>query len=234
MRKLTIAIIMLFSSLSLASAEMGVKIGVSLDAGTFETTASENENGEVSASKSAKSLVGYGSFFIEKTLGFLPGPFGRLSVGYSNVPHDLKSGSASTHKNDITGLSGGDSNDDFKTGDTNAVDQKIQVDFSNFNTLYATLNITDWLYVKAGSMEVDVTTNEDLGTGSTYGNTSLDGNLIGAGIHIEKDNGLFFRFEVNDQSFDGVKLTSTNNSANSVTVTDLDGTTAKVAIGKSF
>ena len=63
---------------------------------------------------------------------------------------------------------------------------------------------------------------------------SLDGSLIGAGIHIEKDNGLFFRFEVNDQSFDGVKLTSTNNSANSVTVTDLDGTTAKVAIGKSF
>ena len=33
---------------------------------------------------------------------------------------------------------------------------------------------------------------------------------------------------------DGVKLTSTNNAANSVTITDLDGTTAKVSIGKAF
>ena len=232
MKKLMIAIIVLMSSISLASAELGVKIGMSADLGTFSTSASENEAGEVSVKKDAKSLVGYGSFFIEKTLGFLPGPFGRLSVGYSYVPHDLKSGTASTHKNDRTAITG--SNDDFETGDDNPVDQKIQVDFSNFNTLYATLNITDWLYVKAGTMEIDLTTNEDLGTGSAYGNTSLDGSIIGAGVHIEKDNGLFFRFEVNEQSFDGVKLTSTTNSANSVTVTDLDGTTAKVSIGKAF
>ena len=223
MRKLTIAIIMLFSTISLASAEMGVNIGISADVGTFSTSGSENENGEVSKKKDAESLVGYGSVFIEKTLGFLPGPFGRLSVGYSHVPHDLKSGTADREDSDM------------KTGTAGApVNQKIQADFSNFNTLYATLRITDWLYVKAGSIDVDVTTNEKLGTGSAYGNTSLDGSTIGAGIHIAKDNGLFFRFEVNDQSFDGVKLTSTTNSANSVTITDLDGTTAKMAIGKSF
>ena len=223
MRKLTIAIIMLFSTISLASAEMGVNIGISADVGTFSTSGSENENGEVSKKKDAESLVGYGSIFIEKTLNFLPGPFGRLSVGYSHVPHDLKSGTADREDSDKT-----------TTATGLRVDQKIQADFSNFNTVYATLRITDWLYVKAGSIDVDVTTNEKLGTGSSYGNTSLDGSTIGAGIHIAKDNGLFFRFEVNDQSFDGVKLTSTTNSANSVTITDLDGTTAKIAIGKSF
>ena len=223
MRKLTIAIIMLFSTISLASAEMGVNIGISADVGTFSTSGSENENGEVSKKKDAESLVGYGSVFIEKTLGFLPGPFGRLSVGYSHVPHDLKSGTADREDSDM------------KTGTAGApVNQKIQADFSNFNTLYATLRITDWLYVKAGSIDVDVTTNEKLGTGSAYGNTSLDGSTIGAGIHIANDNGLFFRFEVNDQNFDGVTLTSTTNSDNKVTITDLDGTTAKVAIGKSF
>ena len=223
MRKLTIAIIMLFSTISLASAEMGVNIGISADVGTFSTSGSENENGEVSKKKDAESLVGYGSVFIEKTLGFLPGPFGRLSVGYSHVPHDLKSGTADREDSDM------------KTGTAGApVNQKIQADFSNFNTLYATLRITDWLYVKAGSIDVDVTTNEKLGTGSAYGNTSLDGSTIGAGIHIASDNGLFFRFEVNDQNFDGVTLTSTTNSDNKVTITDLDGTTAKVAIGKSF
>ena len=223
MRKLTIAIIMLFSTISLASAEMGVNIGISADVGTFSTSGSENENGEVSKKKDAESLVGYGSIFIEKTLNFLPGPFGRLSVGYSHVPHDLKSGTADREDKDMK--------DDNSTP---IVKQKIQADFSNFNTLYATLRITDWLYIKAGSIDVDVTTNESLETGSSYGNTSLDGSTIGAGIHIAKDNGLFFRFEVNDQSFDGVKLTSTTNSANSVTITDLDGTTAKMAIGKSF
>lgn len=223
MRKLTIAIIMLFSTISLASAEMGVNIGISADVGTFSTSGSENENGEVSKKKDAESLVGYGSIFIEKTLNFLPGPFGRLSVGYSHVPHDLKSGTADREDKDMK--------DDNSTP---IVKQKIQADFSNFNTVYATLRITDWLYVKAGSIDVDVTTNEKLGTGSSYGNTSLDGSTIGAGIHIAKDNGLFFRFEVNDQSFDGVTLTSTSNSANKVTITDLDGTTAKIAIGKSF
>ena len=223
MRKLTIAIIMLFSTISLASAEMGVNIGISADVGTFSTSGSENENGEVSKKKDAESLVGYGSIFIEKTLNFLPGPFGRLSVGYSHVPHDLKSGTADREDSDM------------KDSNTSAnVKQKIQADFSNFNTVYATLRITDWLYVKAGSIDVDVTTNEKLGTGSSYGNTSLDGSTIGAGIHIAKDNGLFFRFEVNDQSFDGVTLTSTTNSDNKVTITDLDGTTAKIAIGKSF
>ena len=223
MRKLTIAIIMLFSTISLASAEMGVNIGISADVGTFSTSGSENENGEVSKKKDAESLVGYGSIFIEKTLNFLPGPFGRLSVGYSHVPHDLKSGTADREDSDM------------KDSNTSAnVKQKIQADFSNFNTVYATLRITDWLYVKAGSIDVDVTTNESLETGSSYGDTSLDGSTIGAGIHIAKDNGLFFRFEVNDQSFDGVTLTSTTNSDNKVTITDLDGTTAKMAIGKSF
>ena len=223
MRKLTIAIIMLMSSISLASAELGVKIGVSADLGTFSTQGSENEGGEVSKKKDAESLVGFGSFFFEKDLAFLPGPFGRLSVGYSYVPHDIKSGTADRKDSDKTTL-----------GTGAPVDQKVQVDFSNFNTLYATLNITDWLYVKMGTMEIDLTTNEKLGTGSAYGNTSLDGSTIGAGVHVEKDNGLFFRFEVNEQSFDGVTLTSTTNSANKVTVTDLDGTTAKLSIGKAF
>ena len=223
MRKLTIAIIMLMSSISLASAELGVKIGVSADLGTFSTQGSENEGGEVSKKKDAESLVGFGSFFFEKDLAFLPGPFGRLSVGYSYVPHDIKSGTADRKDSDKTTL-----------GTGAPVDQKVQVDFSNFNTLYATLNITDWLYVKMGTMEIDLTTNEKLGTGSAYGNTSLDGNTFGAGVHVEKDNGLFFRFEVNEQSFDGVTLTSTTNSANKVTVTDLDGTTAKMSNGKAF
>ena len=228
MRKLTIAIIMLMSSISLASAELGVKIGVSADLGTFSTQGSENEGGEVSKKKDAESLVGFGSFFFEKDLAFLPGPLGRLSVGYSYVPHDIKSGTADRKDTDLSPDRAGNGTQDV------AIDQIVQVDFSNFNTLYATLNITDWLYVKMGTMEIDLTTNEKLGTGSAYGNTSLDGSTIGAGVHVEKDNGLFFRFEVNEQSFDGVTLTSTTNSANKVTVTDLDGTTAKISIGKAF
>ena len=41
----------------------------------------------------------------------------------------------------------------------------------------------DNFYIKAGMMEVDVITNESLGTGSTYGNTSLDGTMLGFGYN---------------------------------------------------
>ena len=114
------------------------------------------------------------------------------------------------------------------------VNQKVSAEFSNIDTVYATFNLTDWLYVRAGSMSMDVKTTESLGTGSTYGDTNLDGTVIGFGVEKSSDNGMFWRAEYSDTDIDGVKLISTKNATTSVTLDGIDGTAYKLSIGKAF
>ena len=74
MKKLLISAILLLGSFSMASAELGVKIGVSGNMGEFTATGSENENGTISKSageEDASMLGAMGSVFGEINLGFL-------------------------------------------------------------------------------------------------------------------------------------------------------------------
>ena len=77
-------------------------------------------------------------------------------------------------------------------------------------------------------------TNENLGTGSAYGNTSLDGSMYGVGYDRTTDGGMFFRVEGNVMEFDGVSMTSTTNTDNVIKMSELNGISGKISIGKSF
>ena len=101
-------------------------------------------------------------------------------------------------------------------------------------TVYGTIALNDNIYVKAGYMEVDVNTNEVLATGGSYGNTSLDGYVLGLGYDRDLDNGAFVRVEANYMEFDGATLTNTADSAKSVTADGITGYGAKLSIGKAF
>jgi hypothetical protein len=52
---------------------------------------SETEDSEKTRADEVEAIW-YGSFFLEKTLDFLPGPLARLSLGYDYVPHDIGTG----------------------------------------------------------------------------------------------------------------------------------------------
>ena len=235
MKKILISILLLLGTFSIASAEVGVKIGVSANIGLYEYSGKEAETNtagsatETNVAKTEEALAGMGSIFIEKTLGFLPGPFGRLSIGYDHVPHELKSGSESRTDQDlqakITGFGG-----ERRATITNSV----AVTLDNINTVYVLANITDWLYIKAGAQEMDIQTTESLDTGSAYANLSVDGTVLGLGVHFQTAGGMFTRFEVNETSLDGATLTSTTNTDNKVTLDGIDGTSARVSIGKAF
>ena len=235
MKKLTIAILMLFSSFSIASAELGLKVGVSAQLGEWTATASESEGAaaEISADEKETMLVPIGEWFIEKNLSFLPGPLGRLSLGYSHIAHALKTATADTTLTDSKG-------DDQSNvvADTDGVDaiggtQKVQADFEDLNTIYVLFNVTDWLYVKGGSTSMDVITNENLYTGGIYPNASVDGTVYEIGTEFTTDGGMFMRFSVNEMDFDTLKISSSNND-NSVTVKNIGGTSYKISVGKSF
>tara|TARA_B100000767_G_C19702705_1_gene509141 strand:+ start:479 stop:1150 length:672 start_codon:yes stop_codon:yes gene_type:complete len=223
MKKLLLAILITFGSFSIVSADLGLNLGVSASLGEYEAIGSEVEDTETSAKHKEKMLGGMASIFIEKELTFLPGPLKRLTIGYDKVMHDIATGTKDTTRID-----------EKADGQKVSINQKVSADISNINTLYLTLRITDWLYLKGGEMNMDVATTESLGTGSSYNDTTLDGTVYGFGLSHKSDNGMFFRAEYTDTSIDGVKLASTTNSANSVTLDSIEGTQGRISIGRSF
>ena len=224
MRKITIVCLFLLGMISTASAELGVRVGIGAEIGEYdlsgsETTATETQKSETN---DGNVYVPLGSVFIEKQLTFMPSFLERLSVGYSFVPHDVKSATVGGEHNNRTG------------SQDVTVNNKAKVELENINTLYATLDIFSWLYIKAGQMDMDVKTKERLGTGSEYPDFSTEGSILGLGIHKTMDNGVFLRFELEETEIDGANITSTVDANNSVKLDDFDGTVYRISIGKSF
>ena len=233
MKKITITILLLLGSFSMASAELGINVGVSGQISVFQATGSETTTDALARvpgnsadnveTDSQTAVAGYNSYFIEKTLAFLPGPFGRLAIGYDYVSESLTSDTVENNRSDkTTGM-----------GQT-AVDNTIKVAFEDFTTVYATLRISENTYAKFGNVSVDVITKESLGTGSAYGNTDLSGTMYGLGYNKTFDNSIFVRAEATYMDLGGATLTSTTNSENSVKIKDLTGASGRLSIGKSF
>ena len=230
MKKIILAILMTFGIFTMVSADIGVKLGVSAQIGSMETSAKESNSDGVTAtqtSQTEEALFGTAGFFIEKDLAFLPGPFARLSIGFDNIAHDLDLGTASNARVASLGAAGATVNNTV-----HSVNAKI----SGFETLYATVNITDWLYVKAGSVTVDVDTKFTGSTTSSYPTShSLDGTVMGFGVEKSSDNGMFFRLEYNDYSIDGKSVANTGTDSKFTAVlNDVDGSTGRISIGKAF
>jgi len=214
MRKYLIIIFSMFFAFSNANA-IGMNVGISGQLGVFEATATETEDTNDRATDSGMAVFGYGSIFVEKTLGQY------LTVGIDYVPATLESETTEKLTTDRT----------TSATDT-AVTQNVQVDFEDLTTFYVNLNLNENFYLKAGIAKVDVITNESLGTGSTYGNADLDGTVFGAGYNKNFDNGLFLRAEGTYQEFDGVTINGSGDT--SVTADEINGASAKISIGKSF
>ncbi len=213
----TIAGLFLFST---AHADMGMNIGVSGSMGLFAASGSESQTdadgleGTTLQEDREVGAGGFGSMFIE-------GTFGKFALGIDYVPDVFSTDTAETAKNDME--------PDAQT--RTMVENRVQVDFEELTTVYASYSLTDNFYVKAGVTNMEVITNENLTTGSSYGNTSLEGHTVGMGYHMEMDSGIFLRAETKYMSFDGVTLTSNDNT---IRLKNLDGVTGAISVGKSF
>ena len=206
----------------MVSAEIGVNLGVSGNLAVFHATGVDNDTNTAGtatekSSEDATGVAGFGSIFIEKTLG------DRLTIGLDYVPSALDSETSETVRMDKTTT-------DTQTAKTNTV----KVAFEDLTTLYVALNITESFYVKAGMAQVDVITKENLATGSEYGDTTLDASVFGLGFNNSFDNGMFVRVEGTYMDFDNAKLVSSTNADNTVELNNLEGASGKISIGKSF
>ena len=151
----------------------------------------------------------------------------ELAIGVDYVPMSLETETAENARDvDITpaGAIGSE------------VTNTVQVDGEDMTTIYAILSPADaaGAYFKIGYMQVDIITNENLGTGGAYGDTTLDGMTIALGYNMDLDDGMFVRAEVAHIEIDGTTLTNTNDSTKSVTADGITGMGAAVSVGKSF
>ncbi|MDC3180058.1 hypothetical protein OA862_01630 [Candidatus Pelagibacter sp.] len=225
---LTIAAFMLFT-ITCAQADR-VRMGVTLQAGYFEADgATEIFSGAHSSGASpgtvnkstatdgddAEGEFGYGSIFAEVMAS------DNIGIGVNYVPMALES--ETTENTQTTTIAA-------KSTSIN----KVQIDFEDLTTIYALFYPVENLFVKAGYMEVEVKTNENLATGGAYGNTTLDGYTVGLGYNYNMDNGVFVRFETNYMDIDGATLTNTNDANKKVTADSITGVSAGLSIGKAF
>jgi hypothetical protein len=229
MKKIIIAILMTFGIFSMVSADIGVKVGVSGQVGSMEASGTEtSSDGTSETSSKREALFGTAGFFIEKDLKFLPIPIiNRISFGFDNIAHDLDMGTVNNVRDVSLGAAG---------AAVPIANHSLNAKVDGFETVYATFNITDWLYVKAGQVTVDVKTEFKGSSTSTYATShSLDGNMTGIGIVKQSDNGMFFRLEYNDYNIDGKSVANTGTDSKfTARLNDVSGSTGRISIGKAF
>jgi hypothetical protein len=158
----------------------------------------------------------YASQFIELGIGRF------VSVGY-----ELASDKISTPTN--VASEGG-------AADTSTANEMtVAVDFVDFETIYAKLNIPGGAYLKFGEVETTMNIKKTGGTAtSVYGGKTVTGTSTGVGYQrFLGDTGFGFRFEGNYVDLDNV---TTDNGAgasgnlNKIDATNIEGAHAKVAL----
>ena len=237
MKKTILAVFFSLFILTSANAEIGLNVGVSAQVGAMDTKGEETNSDGASFTQTSdgeEHLFATAGFFIEKDLSFLPGGLGenigsRISIGFDNIAHDIDLGTQSNFRAASLGAAG---------AAVSSGNNSLSAEVTGFETIYATINIFDWLYVKAGDVTVDVATTfmKSGVKSSDYGNShSLDGNMIGFGVETSNDSGFFARLEYNSYDIGGKKVTSAGaDSTLSAELKDVSGETARISIGKSF
>ena len=223
MKKIILSLVSVMFLISTASADLGVNVGITGSTALFVASGNEvqtDTGGLQGTQKESDTEIGAfssGSFFIEKTLG-------RFALGYDHTPDLFSTETTETQMTDQR-----TANSATATSSVNT----IQVDFNEMNQIYLKAMVTENLYIRAGVMELEVQTNEALTTGSTYGNTNLDGTSVGFGYHKEIDRmGLFYRIEGQYQTFDAISLSG--GADNTINLRNLDGVVGSISVGKSF
>ena len=212
---------MMFIASSAFAASMGIS-GTALyyDASGTETTKSSSE----ANSKSDTGVAPIASIFIENEFGA-----GSI-IGLEVVPYGAKVADFNNARTDT---------DTDDASDT-AGDNKGDVNFKNLITLYLEQPINgaiDGGFVRFGVSQVTIETDEEVATGSTYGDETVNGLTVGFGKKGDTANGGFYKIVGEISRFEGatfVGSTDSDSVNNSITLDDFTTAGIRFSVGKSF
>ena len=217
MKKIIIAIssIWLLTVSSAMSMEFRPSIGISGNLGVYAATGTEknfNNGGtavDTTIDEHGAFAAEYPSIFVEAALN------DSLSIGLDYAA------SFETPENV--------SNEDQGNQRT------VSAEFTDLTTVYAKLNIPlGGAYIKVGYSQADVTSNENGGSGNSYGNDTTDGYTVGLGYNHELTNGVSVRLEVTGTDFSDVKVNNGQTNKTEIQVKEMIGARGTLSIVKSF
>jgi hypothetical protein len=214
--------ILFFTLFMGASSQAEISFGISGALTQIEASGTETEGGEKN-SKDVSHVTVLPSVFVEY------GITDRITIGLDYIPGDADVSNGTHTREDVeTSVT--------STATTTATQrtQKAQAELSNHMSLYADYMINDTTFVKGGVVQVDLDTLESLGTGSKYGNDTINGFVLGAGIKKDVDGfGKFMKIELVYTDYEDISLKSsvarTGVTTNNKIEADLDTMALKVS-----
>tara|TARA_B100001564_G_scaffold24410_1_gene18140 strand:+ start:1467 stop:2117 length:651 start_codon:yes stop_codon:yes gene_type:complete len=216
MKKLIIAISSIWMLTVSSAMSISPSIGISGNMAVYAATGTEknfNEAGtavDTTVDEHGAFVAEYASIFIEAALNDV------VSIGVDYVPQDFE-----TPENT--------SNEDQGNQRT------VSAEFNDLTTVYAKLNVPlGGAYLKVGYSHADVTSNENGGSGASYGNDSTSGLTVGLGYNHELAGGVSVRLEVTGTDFSDVQTTNNQTNKNEIIVKDIIGARGTLSLVKSF
>ena len=220
MKKIIATIVALVFSTSAYAVELSnLSVGASLNHGIYGADGKE-ENfdhlgvlGKTTKKDGAAFVDTYATIFLELALNE------NVSLGVSYAPDAIE-----TPQN-VNSAEG---------GDPNTTDIKVSAEFEELTTVYLLGKSDIGVFAKVGYSQMDININSE--NAGTYKDTDTDGLEFAVGY--ERDlGGIGVRAELAYHSFDDVKADngkSSNVDANKITVSNMEGATARISLVKSF
>lgn len=217
MKKIIIAIssIWLLTVSSAVSMEFRPSIGISGNMAVYAATGTEknfNEAGtavDTTTDEHGAFAPEFGSIFVEAALN------DTVSIGL-DYASDFETPENSSQE--------GESNQ-----------RTVSAEFSDLTTVYAKLNVPlGGTYLKIGYSQADVTSNENGGSGNSYGNDTTSGLTVGLGYNHELAGGVAVRLEVTGTDFSDVQVDNGQTNKTEIIVKDMIGARGTLSLVKSF
>tara|TARA_B100000575_G_C23004988_1_gene579038 strand:- start:4 stop:663 length:660 start_codon:yes stop_codon:yes gene_type:complete len=219
MKKIIVALVtsvaLVFSTS--AFAVDGLSIGVSGNYSVFSADGKEENYTHTGTLEKTTKVTGkafvesYASIFVEYAAN------DKISVGLNYVPEAIE-----TPQNVNSGEGGDDS-----------TDIKVKAEFEELTTLYILAKSDIGVYGKFGisTMNIDIT-SENAGTYADPGDTT--GTEIALGYEYDAAAGVSVRAELAYHQFDDVSANNGITDKNEITVSNMQGGTARISLVKSF
>ena len=213
------SVIAILFATSNAYSQDGFAVGISGSLIDIEASGKHTmrTSGKTDSTGAADNQTGIGSLFAEYT-------WNNITLGLDYIPGSADISNSIKQRDEV----------DFQDGATTAgtsISNKAQASIEDHYGVYLAYPLYEGFYLKAGYVQADIITEENLGTGSTYGNETLDGVQYAFGVKSDMANNLFFKTEVFFTDYDDIKLTS---SGSNTVEGDIDVTGISLAVGYQF
>jgi hypothetical protein len=230
---LTTIIATSFAIMSFAGTanSMEFKVGVTGQSTGYYANATEKvKDAGNHVTEEAIAAFSYMSVFTEVSFDEAYG----ITVGVEYTPESIKLEKADR----VIQTSAGDRGLAADAGEETGT-QVIEAAFNDLMVIYAAVPLMDTgLHVKAGLMSATLVTKENLATGSTYGNKTVNGGTVAMYYDGDLGSSAFYRIEGAYNAFDDISMrgSEAGGDTGSFNVIDVElaGVAAKVSVGMKF